>query len=811
MITLPAISDDAFKEMALALKQRRPAPNPAAQTLGAVDSGHGEILWALINFYLDGGKVSYEAQVRGLGARDNFLLSEDIIKSMLDMIELPVGVLPAALPADHPFLVLTNALDFLKNNAAAKLIGTKDAVLNLPANAPGKAAIEAQSDEQHAFLEKIIGKLIALEVAAGPNPEIQVLPLGGVALAGLDYQLTPGDGAKPIQVVTAIAPVISADQQRALDQAKAFTDVMRRSGDFQQQLDVSIKKFTNTTVAGPGRARADALIAGRAAAPAGGARPKVTVVGMGPTGLFAALDSYRAGADVTLVEKRESYTRNNLFRFTPEFVANFKRLFVDGADDVAIAAAIARLPDDHPVRVLEKFQNLKGPQPSPLGDFYQISVKDFERLTEAVVSAISSRDPAGMKIYRGYQYVPNSLAGLNKSIEIKAVSEIENLRYAPTLNYGPGGDMQLQAQKVVADLRAAGNAADADKIEAAQRPIKIDTDYLLDTSGGYAVVKKDTPIATTEMSDTAHYATFTFHLDRAQAPNPVLPPPGAAGSVIFSPVDYTGKVKPPAPGDIDMNALKTMGWQQAAPPLTRFFTTGDHPYIGMDLPASLYNTYNILSKEMANLMKTAARIVDPAAQEKAYQDILVLNDQRDTLLLDWGKKVMAKHFTPAGIDSLNLKSSAAFPATLVKSDQATWAAPSGMQVCLAGDSYQSAHFFTGVGAIRGVQEGKRFATMVQQIIAGTPEADALASYNKDLEGIAYELHYRAFNFPIATDNLQVKPTQAFLDWERHLHPANAAIRAEVTRKEQISGGKGLATTPEEAQVKSLAQVKRKGW
>lgn len=47
----------------------------------------------------------------------------------------------------------------------------------------------------------------------------------------------------------------------------------------------------------------------------GNSHTEVAVIGLGPTGLIAALDAYKRGYNVTAYEKRKSYTREQAFRF----------------------------------------------------------------------------------------------------------------------------------------------------------------------------------------------------------------------------------------------------------------------------------------------------------------------------------------------------------------------------------------------------------------------------------------------------------------------------------------------------------------
>src|SRR5690606_23428083 len=128
---------------------------------------------------------------------------------------------------------------------------------------------------------------------------------------------------------------------------------------------------------------------------------------------------YDKGANVSAIERRESYTRNNIFRLSPSIFQELIRLFVDSEDE------IINLSANHPLKYAIENGIISARTPSNFGDFFAITIKDLENLTNVCLEVIAKHEeknqynPSKCRIFRGFEYVSNSLNSMEKQISIK--------------------------------------------------------------------------------------------------------------------------------------------------------------------------------------------------------------------------------------------------------------------------------------------------------------------------------------------------------------------------------------------------------
>lgn len=418
---------------------------------------------------------------------------------------------------------------------------------------------------------------------------------------------------------------------------------------------------------------------------------KVSIIGMGVGGLFAAIGAYQAGAQVTLIDKREHYTINNVFALPPAVIDKLIALFVDSKED------LKQLEATHPLRVLMKTKSLSAQRSSPLGYHHDISIRDFESLAATWLKVMAKKDPDGIKIYSGHRYIPNQKSEKNSEILVR-----------PADYPDPCSDR-------------------------ASRDVSIPTEILIAADGYHSLCRKKCDIPVEYTSTAAPYATFTFHTERDE------------DNFLISHLENRRNPDP----NFKPEHLSALGWERTDLPVFRYFPTGDHPYLGIDVPESLAQQY-----------ETRTQKIQEAIQQKDFQAAYNLRLERDAALGAWGQLNMLRILPQAEVDKLVLKDSSFFHVRLQRAKECVYQTCSGMQVIIIGDALHSAHFQTGRGAVSAIQDAEDCVDCLSKLMDGH-SPDPMDELVAALENTALAVHQIAFNLG-TNEDLKVKPiTPAF--------------------------------------------------
>lgn len=684
----------------------------------AIAGQNTSTLWSALLSYLDGAAVEWVKEDNQVFVDKKFVINYEFIGEFLSNaleIDLDIGAL-ALLPQDHPFWILDN----IQRLAEMQKTGHVDPDLKLE-------TIARLTEFLGAVMETI-PKIDRQDFIAHEGFHVQSVEPGAINITNgaanqkinANFFVYEQDGLLKFDSLDnpIIAPLTPEGEAASL-----MHEHMSRAAKYRDTILQSLKDFVEKP-----NVDANELYtkeATRRPAIPDGDRPRVTIIGMGPAGLFTAIRDYQKGANIVAVEKRDDYSRNNTFRLTPEIVNKLIGLFVDKPED------IPGLDPTHPLRVIIDSKSLTAKTPSPLGDFYAITTKDFEYLANAWVEVMAKNDPVGMKIYRGYSYIPKSMDIKDKAVYIRETDRPEK---TPALIAGD---------------------------------VEIPTDILVAADGYSSQCRTDCNIPVEIMSSAHPYATFTYHTERAD-------------EVEFFKSMVEGKRAPDPSFHIDQ--LKALGWEKDSRPIARYFTTGEHPYLGIEVPQALAEEYDRLTKVAAE----ARRIKNM----KALRGIL---EARDLLLDEWGRATMRMFLPKAEVDKMIIKRHALFPTQLQRAESPAIITPRGLQVLLVGDGLQSAHFQTGQGAIVAVAEAEFCSDCVEQTLEGKSPEMVIDYYTKKTHRSTLNLHELAFHFPTG-EHLQVTPTEDFVEFRADtrveiLEQDHRALKTESSREAQVKANK----------------------
>lgn len=671
-----------------------------------IEANDTQMLANTLLFYLDGGAVDM-LRTGELVVGEDYTFSQDFLTEMaesifdVDLSEKEIDLLPL----DHPFRILKTALamqEALKQGIVDNLEyaglqrAIKDMFHNLIQNISNndnqlKIHQQAQIKEHGMQRVKILN----------PQGEHQIPANYFIRREGHMVSVRTLDGP----------PVLL--NEAGVREARNHHETMVRAEKYRTGIQRAMKDFADKPNVDADRL-AQREISKRLAIP-DNKRPKVTVVGLGPAGAFAAIRAYQEGAIVTGIEKRGAPTRNNTFRFTPEVVDQLIKLFVDKPEDIPL------LSPEHPLRKVIDAKSLTEKRASPIGDFYAITIKDFEYLTNAWLDMMAKKDPNGLKIYRGYSYVPGCIQQGDKQVDITDGT----------------------------------------------RQIAIETDLLVAADGYRSQCRTDCGIDVVEMSTGVKYATLTYHPKRGEEVD------------LFRSLLKTTPRKP-----MDLQKLKDLGWEFDRLPVPRYFNTGEHPYLGIEVPQTIVRAW----QEKNEALRKAH---SEGNGRLAYQ----LKEERDKILDTWGRATLEMFLTPEEINDLVFKECALIDVKLMKAKKTSATLP-GMTVVLIGDAAQAAHFQTGRGAITGIEEANEVGACVEGMCKGKSVKALIEKFNRAVESKTLSLHELAFHFP-TKDDLRIKPTREFglFREEVNVHKLEADHRFKT------------AQTPKEAQAKANSKLK----
>lgn len=433
----------------------------------------------------------------------------------------------------------------------------------------------------------------------------------------------------------------------------------------------------------------------------------ICILGTGPTGLIAALRAYAHGASITAIDKRDKYTRKNVFRLTPEFLIGrpdgsllpynlMETIFFRQH----ISQDVGTRYFDLPGTIVRRFPiNLQPIHMDTVFDaddsglFHTIATNELEHVLFSILNHLQTADPAHIQVYRGH-----TICGIQADQGLVSLKKGYNFT-------------QLKADWIVNATGANGRLTHGSLIADALFPItnppsdSPHATYLAATftskkwgKGRRAVIHGNRHTVPHGFSLGSSQA-IAHHPERAgqirsriqsyQLPGTVLAKRNTLHeqSVFFgyrqkAPYlenlsrgdDATGKEIDLACsyyGVLDsLDKMREFGWQRKRLPLIRQLNSGTIIYVGMEIPIALFNQL------------TSVRL---SSREK------------DNLFQSWLNITFEQFFNSDFIAQLSIEQGSAFSVQMRVSNQIMHRYPSGVQVFNLGDVLSPPHFLTGSG------------------------------------------------------------------------------------------------------------------
>jgi 2-polyprenyl-6-methoxyphenol hydroxylase-like FAD-dependent oxidoreductase len=449
--------------------------------------------------------------------------------------------------------------------------------------------------------------------------------------------------------------------------------------------------------------------------------PHVCILGMGPTGLIAALRAYAAGATITIIEKRADYTRDSILRVSDKFLFSgeenvlphniINSLFLADKLDEDKRATFQSI-------LLGKFSGV-GFVEDTLDEvfskdrgniFHTITTMDFEKLLCDLLIKLQQHDPVNIKILRPCELIRIE-AEHGKVWVQQGESEINVL--ASHIINASGSHGRLQSNMPLVQAMFPAHASGQDNI-----PIYQPAPYLAAT-----LETKDNGLAGrvligTETRNTlpagfkhgaillsrctndpdlklkiqrriADFESTSRQRKRIIKTNTLLEQAVVAGyherSTYYND-GPSGAGRNPMQEDLaldlscaELGIKSNIGRMQREfswhhdnrLPLIRLFSTRNTIYVGMEIPANLY-----------------AHVSDVTKSE----------EERDQLLLTWIHLCLEQFFPQRLIDQLVVRNKSVFNLQINLSKNIMHLyEDSGVQVFNLGDALVTPHFLTGSG------------------------------------------------------------------------------------------------------------------
>lgn len=645
--------------------------------------------------YLEGNAVTYIIpETQAVDTDDSLNISSQLCDELSDLeFDLDFTAQEASSVApDHPFVELKH----LTQLATQETISITSADVSR-ANRFIKELTRRLSGHSHFTVLKNtrINQLDEHGVVVLDNPDGQTRLQAELVVQEQGQQLVISHA--PQELISDPAPTLEqaqvAHEHQKMVRAQQYHQRLERvSSDFYSKPSVEADRlFAKTNASRPQIADQN--------------RPKVVVVGLGPTGLMAAIRAYQKGAHVTAIEQRSSYTRNNIFRLYPEIVQRLKQLFVESESE------IQGLSKDHPLRAFLDAKSIAGPRTSKdiEGEYYTMTTQDFELLSATWLKLMAAKDPQNCQVLVGWQYAPGSIG--SQAVQNGCIGIRRFDRRTQNQPFDPNVDLQI--------------------------PV----DILIGSDGYSSKIRSDSNIQTESHSSSKPYATITYHSDRADA----------LGTWI-SHLDSADRVN----DGFDINELKRRGWNLDKAPIVRYFTTGDHPYLGVEIPETLFDDLQELDKQ-----------VNEARTQKRFGEVYLARQSKDRMIEDWCQPCMKLFHKQADLVGLVKKQATAFRVELQAATQPIYTRADGLTVILAGDSLQSAHFQTWHGAVTGMNEAEDIGRFLEKLMANPAcKQEALKSLSVDLKLKTLHLHERPFGFTAVNgDDFDMKPNSSMTQFK----------------------------------------------
>ena len=544
-------------------------------------------------------------------------------------------------------------------------------------------------------------------------------------------------------------------------------------------------------------------------------QPKIAVKGLGPTGLVLAIKSFINGArDIYAVENRDSYTRNQTFRFpaNPDGRDWLKHLFkeIAGID-------LRHLPKDHPLQKImdsgairirateEKLQKGFGEGQGLDLEHWEIATKNLEKILFAVLEIAQSVDKESLHIYRGKNKRYSLVIGDPEDNGPGTINIVKNFNPRAAVQEGASAPQGTLVKTVGVDIAYACDGA----------------------SSATRGLAHEVGIKNEVTSSKGDYIALNMYQNNGQA-----------GTKPF-----TGLINPKDKRVINNNKeqrkknlerLKQLGWQEKYlgsksdwPALRTFFTTD--AYVGAQVPSGVTNILlglqNAQRKCKAELDKAKDRVkqvkldansegslaklkIAEAELKKIQSKYDDATKAYEDTFIEIAKLLLSEVATEEELQQLSFRSGTFFPVELtVTQDQCAedQYVTNGVVVVFTGDVGSTAHFQTGSGSLIGIESARYAAKIVKMVTSQMQDYDQnltakeLLSMSKDYfravgRYLAYKLQKKVeYHYDISTipfDNLDTltKPIPLKEIWDNIIN--------EYNEKTSIEGEYGNDSIPE---------------
>jgi len=553
------------------------------------------------------------------------------------------------------------------------------------------------------------------------------------------YPTVPEEAEKIEEEETTFEGLLKEEDPRSIDYGPmprpgSYTYSSTDSPSLNNQYSSSVSQFLDAVIT--------AYRAARQNLTHGIQKPHICILGMGPTGLMAGLRAYAQGASITLIDKRIAYTRENVLRLAQDFLLppldpDDSNAFPHNLSDTlfftqekdrswttSVLGSLMQLAVNTP-----NTDTVFAAEQTPF--FHTISTNKLEDLLYYLLSKLQETDKEHITLCRGH--------------EVHAIHAEAGNVYVK--KQGSNQPIKVQANWIVNATGAHGRLVDGSPIvdvmfpqtnEHSYTPTSSHAPYLATTlhvhnaSRSHGTIVRATnnqlPVAFTDGASTylehhpEHSGAITTRISEYKNQNNAMRLTNtlAAQRVFYNYASQASYASNPSlthnPGtnraaiNLDLacshqgvlNDLqyiqREFGWTRNRLPLVRQLNSNTTIYLGMELPAQLFN--ELVSEQ-------------PAPEEKK------------TRFTGWVKTALRQFFPQELLDRLSIRQGSAFTLQMQTCNKIMHKyAHTNTHVFNLGDALATPHFLTGSGLesaaisvhhwIEYMQEGNQ-ERFVQQI------------------------------------------------------------------------------------------------
>lgn len=436
----------------------------------------------------------------------------------------------------------------------------------------------------------------------------------------------------------------------------------------------------------------------------------VCIIGLGPTGLMAALRAYAHGASITAIDSRDKYTRKNVFRLTPDFLLGkphelslpynlmdsifFRQHLVQSRESQPFdlsSMVVRRFPiNPHGINMDTTFD---GDDPIL---FHTIETNEFEHVLFSILAHLQMAAPTDIEIYRGH-----TICGIKAEqglVSLKKGYEFTQLKADWIVN-ATGANGRLAQASSIADAIFPYKNPPTDSPQATYLAATLTTKFgkgRLTVIGGNRLTVPHGFSVGAERAMTSHPSIASEIRSRTLAYHSAGSGLTKHNTLHEQSVFYGYRTKEhylenlsfgnnrgsdnrgieidlacSYYGVLDsLEKMQRFGWQRTRLPLIRQLNTAKTIYVGMEIPSLLFNHLTSDDLEL---------------------------ERKDQLFQAWIKIALEQLFHSGFIERLSIEQGAAFSVQMRVSNQIMHRYPSGVKVFNLGDVLSPPHFLTGSG------------------------------------------------------------------------------------------------------------------